>query len=235
MKRKKLMQVPMGPVSSDQLTIAPPFYICMVDLFGPVRSYVPGFERATRARRELEYKVQILVGVCVTTRVVNLQALEGKDAAAIIEGFTRLCSEVGIPTKVLVDQDSGAMAAFRSAELDFLDLQHRLHKQFGISFTTCPKGGHDQHGLVEATIKSVQETFDECGLKTKRIHSLGWQTFCKLAENAFNSLPLGFSYGRQQDNTELFKIITPNMLRVGKINSRALQGPIRLPVDKKEL
>ena len=225
----------MGPVASEQLIIAPPFYITMVDLFGPLRSYVPGFERVTRARRELESKVHILVGVCVTTRIVNLQALEGKDSATIIDGFTRLCSEVGIPTKVLVDQDSGAMAAFKSAELDFLDLQHKLHTQFGINFTTCPVGGHNQHGLVEAIIKSVQETFDECGLKTKRIHALGWQTFCKLAENSFNNIPLGFSYGRQQDNTELLKILTPNMLRVGKINSRALQGPIRLPVDKKEL
>ena len=62
-----------------------------------------------------------------------------------------------------------------------------------------------------------------------------WQTFCKLAENAYNNLPIGFSHSRDQDNTEMLKILTPNMLRVGKINSRALQGPIRLPVDKREL
>ena len=235
MKRKKLVEVPMGPVANEQLIVAPPFFVTMLDLFGPMRSFVPGFERATRARRELESKVHIMVSVCATTRVVNLQALEGKSAAAIIDGFTRLGSEVGIPTKVLIDQDSGAMAAFNSAELDLLDTKHQLHTQYGISFETCPKGGHDQHGLVEAVIKSIQETFDECGLKTKRIHALGWQTFCKLAENTFNNLPLGFSYGRQQDNTELLKIISPNMLRIGRVNSRALQGPIRLPVDKKEL
>lgn len=64
---------------------------------------------------------------------------------------------------------------------------------------------------------------------------MGWQTFCKLAENTYNNLPIGFSYSRYQDNTELLKILTPNMLRVGKLNSRALQGPIRLPVSKKEL
>ena len=235
MKRKKLLEVPMGPVAKEQLVIAPPFFVTMVDLFGPMRSFVPGFERHTRGRRELETKVHVLVSVCITTKTVNLQALEGKDASAVIDGFTRLCSEVGIPSIVHVDQDSGALAGFRSAELDFRDLQHQLHKQFGISFTTCPVGGHDQHGLVEATIKSIQETFEECGLKTKRIHALGWQTFCKLAENAFNNLPIGYSYARDQDNTELLKILTPNMLRVGRINSRALQGPIRLPVDKKEL
>ena len=235
MKRKRMTQVPMGPLAEEQLVIAPAFFITMVDLFGPMRSFVPGHEKATRARRELESKLYILVSVCITTKAVNLQALEGKDAPAIIDGFTRLSSEVGIPSKVHVDLDSGAMAGFRTAELDFLDLQHRLHTQFGISFSTCPKGGHDQHGLVEAIIKSVQDTFNECGLLKKRIHALGWQTFCKLAENAFNNLPIGYSYARDQDNTELLKILTPNMLRVGRINSRALQGPIRLPVDKKEM
>ena len=235
MKRKKMTEVPMGPAAEEQLVVAPPFFITMVDLFGPLRSFVPGHERATRARRELESKLYVMVSVCITTKVVNLQALEGKDAPAIIDGFTRLSSEVGVPTMVHVDLDSGAMAGFRTAELDILDLQHKLHTQFGISFTTCPKAGHHQHGLVEAIIKSMQETFEECGLKKKRIHALGWQTFCKLAENAFNNLPIGYSFARDQDNTELLKILTPNMLRVGRINSRALQGPIRLPVDKKEM
>ena len=48
-------------------------------------------------------------------------------------------------------------------------------------------------------------------------------------------MPFGYSYSRSHDNTELLKILTPNMLRVGRINSRALQGPIRLPVSKKEM
>ena len=136
---------------------------------------------------------------------------------------------------VHVDDESGAVAGFKICELDFLDLQHQLQNQLGISFSTCPVTGHHQHGLVERVIRSIQETFLDYKLKQKRLHSMGWQTFCKLAENAYNNLPIGFSYSRYQDNTELVKILTPNMLRVGKLNSRALQGPIRLPVSKKEL
>ena len=234
-KRKKLVEVPMGPVAQEQLMIAPPFYITMLDLFGPVSSYVPGYEKETRTRSSLDSKLYIMVAVCVTTKLVNLQAMEKKSTSAMADAFTRLSCEVGIPSMVHVDQDSGAIAAFQSAEMDFRDLQHKLWRQFGVSFTTCPVGGHNQHGLVEAVIKSIQETFSDCGLGKSRIHATGWQTFCKLAENAFNNLPLGYSYSRAQDNTELLKIITPNMLRVGRINSRALQGPIRLPVDKKEL
>ena len=235
MKRKKMLEVPMGPIAQEQLMIAPPFHITMVDLFGPVSSYVPGYEKETRNRSSLESKLYIMVAVCVTTKTVNLQAMEKKSTAAFADAFTRLSCEVGIPSMVHLDQDSGALAAFKSAELDYRDLQHKLWTQYGISFTTCPVGGHNQHGLVEAIIKSIQEIFADCGLNTSRIHATGWQTFCKLAENAYNNLPLGYSYSRSQDNTEILRILTPNMLRVGRINSRALQGPIRLPVDKKEL
>ena len=56
-----------------------------------------------------------------------------------------------------------------------------------------------------------------------------------MAENVYNNLPIGYSYSRYQDNTELLKILTPNILRIGRINSRALQGPIRLPASKKDL
>ena len=64
MKRKKLIEVPMGPIAEEQLVIAPPFYITMVDLFGPLRSFVPGHERVTRGRRELETQLHVLVAVC---------------------------------------------------------------------------------------------------------------------------------------------------------------------------
>ena len=235
MKRKKFLEVSMGPIGQEQLMLAPPFYTTMLDLFGPVDSYVPGFERNTRNRRVLETKMYVMVAVCITTKIVNLQILEGKKAHNIIDGFTRLSAEVGVPTVVHVDEDSGAMAGFREAELEFRDLQHKLHKQYGISFSTCPVSGHHQHGLVERIIRSIQETFDDLNLKQERLHSMGWQTFCKLAENSYNNVPFGYSRGREQDNTELLKILTPNMLRVGRLNSRALQGPIRLPANKKEL
>ena len=176
-----------------------------------------------------------MVAVFITTKIVNLQFLETKSAAGITDGFTRLCAEVGVPTVVHVDQDSGALAAFQSAELDFRDLQHRLWTQYGITFETCPVGGHEQHGLVERIIRSIQELLNDSGVGNMRIHATGWQTFCKLAENSYNNLPFGFSYDRSQDNTELLKILTPNMLRIGRLNNRALQGPIRLPVNKKEL
>ena len=54
-------------------------------------------------------------------------------------------------------------------------------------------------------------------------------------ENQLNNLHLGYTYGRDQDNSPLLKMISPNMCRVGRINERALDGPMRLPTGGGEL
>ena len=54
-------------------------------------------------------------------------------------------------------------------------------------------------------------------------------------ENDHYNIPLGFEFDRDQDNTDVLKLITPNMLRVGRSNTRALAGPLRLPVGASEL
>ena len=50
-----------------------------------------------------------------------------------------------------------------------------------------------------------------------------------------NNTPLGFSYGRDAGNNPLLKLITPNMLRIGRLNSRNLDGPLRFPTGPKDL
>ena len=91
------------------------------------------------------------------------------------------------------------------------------------------------HGQVERRIRAIQESLNECGLKNMRLHATSLQTLMKLVENQLNNLPLGFSFGRDQDNTPLLKMLSPNMLRVGRSNERALDGPMRLPNSASEM
>ena len=233
-RRKKLLQVEMGPISRHQLNIAPAFWACQVDLFGPLMVFVPGFEKRTRNRQVLEAKVWIMTSVCLTTRAVNLQVLEKENAAGIVEVVTRLSCETGVPKLILCDQDTAILSAFKFSELEFRDLQLQLHRQKGIDFQTCPVSGHNMHGTVERIIRTIQESMDECGLKQKILHATGLQTLLKIIENQYNNIPLGYHYHQDQDNTPLLKLLTPNMLRVGRINSRSLDGPVRLPADRKE-
>ena len=102
-------------------------------------------------------------------------------------------------------------------------------------FEICPVHGHNQHGQVERVIRSIKESLQDCGVKTLRIHATGLQTFLKLVENTYNNAPLGYSHGRDADNGPILKTISPNMLRLGRNNERALEGNIRFPVGGYEM
>ena len=234
-KRGSFIKASTGPLGEKQLLIAPAFYASQVDLFGPIRTFVPGFEKQTRSSKTKESKVWVLVTVCVATSNVNLQVLEMKDTAAILEGFIRLGCEVGYPKFLYCDQESSILKVFREIEVNLRDLTHRLYSESGVLFETCAVGGHDSHGKVERTIKSIQESLSDMGLDKMRIHSLGIQTLCKQVENSYNNLPLGYRYDRSTDNTKLLKLLVPNMLRHGKINSRSLEGPVRLSSDSNKM
>ena len=233
--RKRFLDIAEGPIPDETMVIAPPFYVSMCDLYGPCHVYVPGHAMKTRNRAAVEAKCYVLVTVCPITKLVNLQVVEAKTADAMIDGITRLCCEVGVPSLLLVDKESSIMKALREAEVDIRNLNLLLHKEKGIKFKTCPVSGHNFHGLVERKIRTVQECLDKCELDKLRLHATGLQTFCKLVENDMNNLPMGFSYARDSDNSPLLKLIFPNMLRIGRNNSRALDGPIKLPKGPQDL
>ena len=44
-----------------------------------------------------------------------------------------------------------------------------------------------------------------------------------------------YRYSKDQDNTELLKMFVPNMLKIGRIKSRALDGPVRLSNDNRKM
>ena len=81
----------------------------------------------------------------------------------------------------------------------------------------------------------MQESLHDCGVQTLRLHATGLQTVLKLVENTYNNAPLGFGYGRDVDNGPILKIISPNMMRVGRNNERALEGSFRLPAGGSEM
>ena len=228
-KRKKFLEVEMSGQHPMRLLIAPPFYCSIVDLFGPYTVYVPGREANTRNSSALSVKVWGMIAVCPTSRNINLQVIETSEAQSVVDGFTRLSCEVGTPKYVFGDKDTAFEAAFPDMDLLMRNLGGNLYREFGIDFVTCPVGGHNCHGHVERVIKSVKESLDDCGLKNKRIHATGLQTLFKIVENNYNNLPIGYHYDRDQDNTAALKIITPNMLKMCRINSRALDGNIRIP------
>ena len=110
------------------------------------------------------------------------------------------------------------MKALDDAEIDFKDLQLLVYKENGIKFRTCPVSEHDFHGAVVRKVRAVQECLEKSEIS-----------------NDLNNLPLGFSYGRDADNSPLLKLIFLNMLKIRRLNTRALNGPVRMPKGPGEL
>ena len=235
MKRKKYIEASMGPIADDQLTVAPAFYVTMADIFGPCQVFVPGHAMKTRNRSVVEAKCYVLVFCCPVTKLINLQVIEAKSADGVIDGVNRLGCEVGFPSFLLIDQDSGIMKALKEADVELQNIELVMQKERSVKFRTCPVSGHNFHGLVERRIRTVQECLEESGFANLKFHATGLQTTLKLIENDINNLPMGYSYGRDSDNSPLLRLIFPNMLKVGRMNRRSLAGPVKLPKNPGEL
>ena len=233
--RKKFLDVAMGPISDQQLTIAPSFYSAYVDLDGPYHVYAPGFERESRNRKSIAVKNWLMVFCCPVSKLINIQTIETKSAQGVMEGLTRMGCETGFPRFLILDKESSFMKVVKDAEISLEDVNLRSFKEFGIEFKAAPVGAHNFNGLAERKIRSVQESFEKMDLKSERIHSSGLQTLAKLVENKLNNLPLGYSFGRDATTSPLLKLLTPNLMRMGRINSRCMTGPVKMPRGPKEM
>ena len=56
------------------------FLDALADLFGPLKTSEPGREKTTRANPSLPHKVRAMVLVCMLSRAVNIQVVEGYPA-----------------------------------------------------------------------------------------------------------------------------------------------------------
>ena len=233
--RGKYLEYAMGPLPDESFTVAPAFYVCQLDLYGPINVYVPGHSMKTRNRQVVEAQNWVQIYADPVSKCVNLQVIENKACDGIVDGITRLGCEVGMPKIILTDQDSGIMKALQESEVSLKDLQLVVYKEKGIEFRTAPVSGHNYHGLCERKILSVQEILKRMEVDKMRLHSTGYQTLMKLIENEVNNLPFGFTYGRREDNSPLLRLVFPNLLRFGRNNQRSLSGPIKLPKNPGEL
>ena len=153
-ERKDYMKLVMGGLTDCQLSISPVFYYTLVDMWGPVKCYCPGYERLTR--RDKSYEVHFLVFSCVATGAVNIQLLEGKSTEFVLEGCSRFFSETSVPKIMFPDDDGSLTKAFREGEIDLHDLSGRLYRSKSILFEVCPPQSHSSHGRVERVIRSLQ-------------------------------------------------------------------------------
>ena len=190
--RKKVLEQMMGPLSQSQITISPVFYFCLVDLWGPLNSYVPGYEKVTRSSIDKPHQVYMMVFACCATGTVNCQIIEGRKTGHCLDGFNRFFCESAVPKFVYTDEEGGLMRSLEQGEINLQDLSGILSRQRGIEFQPVVPQGHSAHGRVERRIQMLQKSLKQSEIRNSRCTATGWQTIAKLVEHAVNSIPIGF-------------------------------------------
>ena len=235
--KKKYIEQMMGPLADSQLSISPVFYCSLVDMWGPVRTYCPGYERTGYTRGTVShakhYEVYFLVIACVVSGAVNVQVIEKKTTEAVLDGLSRFFNECSVPKVMLPDADGALMEALRDGVIEMSNLDGTLSVEYGIQFEVCLPQGHWEHGRVERRIRMLQETMEKCNLRGTRCHATGLQTIAKAIERQVNDIPLGLLEQPTRGGNVL-RILTPNMLRMNTKN-RAPKGLLTIPNKASDL
>ena len=226
--RKQFLDQSMGPLGDRQLTISPLFYFCMLDLWGPLPSFVPGYSKNTRFGVK-PHDVYMMVFVCCVTGCVNVQAIEGKSTDSILQGFNRFFSEASVPKICYPDKDGGLVKALSEGEIDTVDLTGSLSRQRGIKFVTVVPQGHSAHGRAEKKIHMLQESLVKSQMRNSSCTTSGWQTVAKLIEHEVNSVPIGYYHHQTGADSSLLRILTPNSLKLTTMSDRAPAGLFSIP------
>ena len=148
---RKSVEAIMGPIQNVNLCIAPCFYACQVDIFGPLKSY-------SNINKRASIKVWFLVFCCCTTGAVDIRLMDDYSTDSFILSFIRFSCRFGYPRWVLPDEGSQLIKGCKDMEYSFIDVQENLSIEHGVDFKPCPVGAHYVHGKVERKIKQIKKS-----------------------------------------------------------------------------
>ncbi len=220
---KKGVRVAMGLIGDSNLSIAPAFYVCQVDICGPFDAYSPANKRAT-------LKIYFVVFCCTTTGAVDCRVMEDYGTSAFILSFIRFSSRYGYPKTLMPDEGSQLVKGCEDMVLSFSDLANQLSVEHGVDFKTCPVGAHNVHGKVERKIQTIKKSFAKT-IRNNRLSILQWETLGQQVANSINNMPIGLN--NKCDMLENLDILTPNRLILGRNNHRNPTVPLKISNDLK--
>ena len=218
---KRTVDIAMGPVDTQNLTIAPAFYITQVDIAGPFSAYTFHNKRKT-------IKLWFAVYCCSTTSTVNLKVMEDYTSASFIESYIRFSCDVGYPKLLVSDEGSQLVKGYEDMKITYTDLKNKLFKEVNVEFDLCSVGGHNVIGKVERKIKDVKASITK-SFQNHRLSVIQWETVGSQVANAINDMPLAL--GNVSSTVECLDLITPNRLKLGRNNERSPVGPLYVTDD----
>ena len=218
--RASLLKRSMGKLHENRFIIAPAFFNCQVDIFGPLTAICEHNHRSS-------VKVWGLVFKCPTTGAVSVHCMQKYDTSAFVMAYTRFSSRFGHPQKLVIDAGSQLKKAAKDMEISLIDARNILtvQHQVGLEYEVVPVGAHYQNGQVERGIKEVKSLFEQI-YSGSRMDILSHETAFQWISNELNSFPQ--CLGSHTSNLDNLDIITPARLLHGRNNRRSLSGPARI-------
>ena len=119
----------MGPLQNVNLCIAPAFFACQVDIFGPFKAFSPANKRAT-------LKVWFTIFCCCTTGAVDIRVMEDYSTDSFVSSFVRFSCRFGYPKHVLPDYGSQLVKGCEDMTYSFTDVKHKLSTEYGVAWPT---------------------------------------------------------------------------------------------------
>ena len=215
----------MGPIQNVNLCIAPAFYACQIDIFGPFKSY-------SNVNKRVTVKVWLLVFCCCTTGGIDVRVMEDYSTVSFIQAFIRFSCRFGYPKFVFPDEGSQLVNGCENMNYSFTDSKQKLSVEYGVQYIACPVGAHYVHGKVERKIRQVKKCI-RVNVENERLSIIQWETLMQQISNSINNLPIGLK--NKVEAIEHLDIITPNRLILGRNNERCPNAPLVISGDHKGL
>ena len=151
--KKHKISVEMGP-KVEILQIAPEFYSCQVDLFGP-------FQSCSTVNKRSAIKIWCVIFCCCVTGAIDVKLMGNYSREPFLLAFMWFACKYGYPKTLMTDEGSQLVKGCKAMVISFIDLKHKLNVEYGIDFKMCPVGAHYMHGSAERKIQQVQKSMTQ--------------------------------------------------------------------------
>lgn len=220
---KKTLELEMGNHPESRLQIAPAFYHCMADI-------CYGFKGKPHKTARTNVKIYALVIVCLLTSATSILALEGLETQDVVIALERHSALHGVPATIFVDQGT-QLVSLDKTSMNLRDANHQLRESLGFEIVPSVAKSHEERGRVERKIRTLRDMLNKTAVNTDiAMTALQWETIFSKMASEIDDIPI--ARADKAPNTDIgWQLLTPNRLKLGRSNNRAIEGPMSLSPD----
>ena len=217
---KRTLELRMLNHPAARNTIAPPFYISQVDtVFGFSAQF---FKNARRT-----IKVYALIICCLFTGATNILTLESLSTRDVLQALERHATRYGMPAILYIDNGTQLMA-LSNASFILKDLRTLAFDSYSMDVRVSNAKSHEERGRIESRVKIMRKMLEKLSVNASHSFTyLQWETIFAKISSEMNDLPIA-KPSNSHHGDDLWNVITPNRLLLGRNNNRNLKHWISL-------